>query len=1276
MEKAGIQVVGHLRGGADRHELPVAGHRHEAEGHRGRDHRRGDQRHLEPGPGLRRRRLPAEGALLRRPDLQPEVPQAGRPGGRRRHRRHDLRTSPRRRHVPAMQIFSQLVPAHRAGRRRRLLRRRWAGWPARSSRGPSATPAPIRPRPRSSPSCRSSRTTSRSYVAADQHRREEARRLLPWSLEVKGGKWTKIHPDGPGFAVRTEAPPRPGPTATASSLAGVVAGTALALLVLVRAYGEAGSASSFLQFTLVGHQRRLRVRGRGQRARPHLHDHGRLQLRPRRRRHGGRVRLLPAPRRLGRADAHRARAHPPRVRAPHGARPRAHHAQLPRCPAGHRAHRHDRAHDPAHRRHPGLLPGPRRAADQPLPLRRPVRHDLRRPPQLGRGRVLRGGDRRGGRAALPPEGDPHRRGHAGRRRQPRPRRRSPAPRRSPSPARAGCSARCWPSLAGVLYAPPATSSTPSTSRSSCSPRTAPRCSGGCAAWPSRSSGAIVLGLRPGLRADLVPAAPRCGTTSRSACPGIFLFLVLLALPEAKLTVGRLVGRDMPAVPRASPPPSCAASSSCPLVFARRQRGRRLPRRPQPGAHLRHAPALPGPAHRVLRADLAGPVRVLRPRRVRHGQGRRAATASSAWARRPRSRCRSAWSPPCRRSGSRASTSRWSPSRSRRCRATSSSRTPASTGRAASRSAASSSSGSTSPATGPSRCSAASCSRWSPSACSRCDAAPSAGASRPSATARRPAPRSASTCAAPSWPCSRSRRPSPAWPGALYGGLGFTASQLDFEPLYNVLLFLFAFVGGITTVTGALARRASCSPRSRSCSRSTRSTPGLVFAVIAVGAVALGKQPNGLAGLLYSWTDRSAVVDVGGAHRGRDTRATELERSGAGRCADVARAVRRDPSGVARGARAAAALLGVGAGGLHARAQAQDAAQTGDAAVRQLRPRGPRPRRPGPLRDRGPAARRGARARPHDPRDAGPVRLGPVRLRPRLARLSGRPHRQPGLADRPGRRRRQQHPRLPGQGGGLLPGRARSRRQSQAVGRPVGAHHASSAWTRWAPSRASTPTRRSASPASPRRRAASIEDGKAVSRTRVVLGGVNLLGGVISIDSLVTDLVAVHDGTTGAADGGTTATGVKFLGLAAVAHRGRPRARRGAAGRRAPAPRSAACSTRSLGPLQQLTGPGAGPARAGARSRRSRASTTCWPQPGSTSRSSSGEDVVTDSGASAFRSSRAWRSPSATRARSRTGSSTSSRASRPTCGRTRPAPEPGHVPRREPHHRAHPRARAR
>jgi branched-chain amino acid transport system permease protein len=87
-------------------------------------------------------------------------------------------------------------------------------------------------------------------------------------------------------------------------------------------------------------------------------------------------------------------------------------------------------------------------------------------------------------------------------------------------------------------------------------------------------------------------------------------------------------------------------------------------------------------------------------------------------------------------------------------------------------------------------------------------------------------------------------------GALYGGLGFTAGQLDFEPLYNVLLFLFAFVGGITTVTGALLGGLLFAALPLVQSKRPE-LAGLVFAVIAATAVALGKQPNGLAGLLYS-----------------------------------------------------------------------------------------------------------------------------------------------------------------------------------------------------------------------------------------------------------------------------------------------------------------------------------------------------------------------------------------------------------------------------------------
>jgi hypothetical protein len=58
----------------------------------------------------------------------------------------------------------------------------------------------------------------------------------------------------------------------------------------------------------------------------------------------------------------------------------------------------------------------------------------------------------------------------------------------------------------------------------------------------------------------------------------------------------------------------------------------------------------------------------------------------------------------------------------------------------------------------------------------------------------------------------------------------------------------------------------------------------------------------------------------------------------------------------------------------------------------------------------------------------------------------------------------------------------------------------------------------------------VEGALAVSRSRVVLGDVKILGGLITLDSLDTDLVAVHDGTTGSTAGGTTASGVKFLGL--------------------------------------------------------------------------------------------------------------------------------------------------
>jgi branched-chain amino acid transport system permease protein len=86
-------------------------------------------------------------------------------------------------------------------------------------------------------------------------------------------------------------------------------------------------------------------------------------------------------------------------------------------------------------------------------------------------------------------------------------------------------------------------------------------------------------------------------------------------------------------------------------------------------------------------------------------------------------------------------------------------------------------------------------------------------------------------------------------GALFGGLNSTAGSIQFDPINNIVLFLFAVVGGITTVTGALIGGAlfALLPVVQS---KQPDLAGLVFAGVAVGAISLGRQPNGLAGLLY------------------------------------------------------------------------------------------------------------------------------------------------------------------------------------------------------------------------------------------------------------------------------------------------------------------------------------------------------------------------------------------------------------------------------------------
>jgi hypothetical protein len=62
---------------------------------------------------------------------------------------------------------------------------------------------------------------------------------------------------------------------------------------------------------------------------------------------------------------------------------------------------------------------------------------------------------------------------------------------------------------------------------------------------------------------------------------------------------------------------------------------------------------------------------------------------------------------------------------------------------------------------------------------------------------------------------------------------------------------------------------------------------------------------------------------------------------------------------------------------------------------------------------------------------------------------------------------------------------------------------------------------------------SIEDGRAVTRARTEVTDVSILGGVVQIDSIVTDLVAANNGEESGSDGATVVSGVRFLGLAAT-----------------------------------------------------------------------------------------------------------------------------------------------
>jgi branched-chain amino acid transport system permease protein len=91
-------------------------------------------------------------------------------------------------------------------------------------------------------------------------------------------------------------------------------------------------------------------------------------------------------------------------------------------------------------------------------------------------------------------------------------------------------------------------------------------------------------------------------------------------------------------------------------------------------------------------------------------------------------------------------------------------------------------------------------------------------------------------------------------GSLFGGLQASVSDITIEPVNNIVLFLFAVVGGITTVSGAFVGGVlfALLPYVQS---EAPELAGLVFAGVAAVAIGLGRQPNGLAGIIVERFDR-------------------------------------------------------------------------------------------------------------------------------------------------------------------------------------------------------------------------------------------------------------------------------------------------------------------------------------------------------------------------------------------------------------------------------------
>lgn len=92
-------------------------------------------------------------------------------------------------------------------------------------------------------------------------------------------------------------------------------------------------------------------------------------------------------------------------------------------------------------------------------------------------------------------------------------------------------------------------------------------------------------------------------------------------------------------------------------------------------------------------------------------------------------------------------------------------------------------------------------------------------------------------------------------GSLFGGFAGSIQALQFDPINSLVIVLFAFVGGITTVSGALLGGLLFALLTWA-QTALPEMSGAVFGGVAVLAISLGRQPNGLAGVLLAALGRA------------------------------------------------------------------------------------------------------------------------------------------------------------------------------------------------------------------------------------------------------------------------------------------------------------------------------------------------------------------------------------------------------------------------------------